>query len=172
MANFVGSLLMQSATTAGPVTFPVLTDSYCTLEEGETFIASEVLSDPWTLATDVQRLTALRAASRMVDRLPFAEDKADSSQFLEFPRGAATEVPAAVKQATFYCALRLLDGYDPEIEGETAHVTSQTYSGVRSAFEPGRIPEHMYMGIPSIRAYHLLCPYLRDRQAVNLYRTN
>lgn len=172
MATFVGSLVAQSATVLGPITFPVLTDSYCTLEEGETFIASEVLSDPWTLATDVQRLTALRAASRMVDRLPFARDKADSSQFLEFPRGDDTEVPAAVKQATFYCALRLLDGYDPEIEGESSHITSQTYSGVRSGFDPGRIPEHVYMGIPSIRAYHLLCPYLRDLRALNLYRTN
>lgn len=170
MATFSVSLSTSAAVLAAPVVFPVLTDSFVNLEDAEQFTVAVFNTEPWTSATDVQKLAALRFASRLINQLPFDGDKADPDQFLAFPRNEETEIPTAIQEATVLCAIRILDGYDPEIEAENMHMTSQTYSGVRSSYEAGRVPENMYMGIPSFQAYKLLVPYLRDRNAINLTR--
>ena len=52
---------------------------------------------------------------------------AEGSQELEFPRGADTEVPEAIRRACYEIAHTLLDGKDPELELENLGIVSQGY---------------------------------------------
>ena len=73
---------------------------------------------------------------------------AEASQELEFPRGADTEVPEAIRRACYEIAHTLLDGKDPELELENLGIVSQGYSSVRTTFSRTHVPvEHIVNGV-------------------------
>jgi hypothetical protein len=96
---------------------------------------------------------------------------AEASQELEFPRGADTEVPEAIRRACYEIAHCLLDGKDPEIELENLGIVSQGYSSVRTTFSRTHVPvEHIVNGVPSALAWRLVIPFLRDDDAIRISR--
>ena len=98
---------------------------------------------------------------------------AESSQELEFPRGADTEVPEAIRRACYEIAHTLLDGKDPELELENLGIVSQGYSSVRTTFSRTHVPvEHIVNGVPSATAWRLLVPFLRDDDAIRVSRVS
>ena len=79
---------------------------------------------------------------------------AEGSQELEFPRGADTEVPEAIRRACYEIAHTLLDGKDPELELENLGIESQGYASVRTTFSRTHVPvEHIVNGVPSALAW-------------------
>ena len=97
--------------------------------------------------------------------------QAEASQPLEFPRGADTEVPEAIRMASYEIAHSLLDGKDPEMELENLGIVSQGFGSVRTAYNRSQVPiEHIINGIPSAAAWRLLKPFLRDDEAIKLSR--
>ena len=98
---------------------------------------------------------------------------AEASQPLEFPRGADTVVPEAIRRAEYELAFSLLDGMDPQMELENLSVTAQGYAEVRTHFERNMVPiEHLINLVPNPLAWSLLKPFLRDDQAVRLSRVS
>jgi len=98
---------------------------------------------------------------------------AEGSQELEFPRGADTEVPEAIRRACYEIAHTLLDGKDPELELENLGIVSQGYASVRTTFSRTHVPvEHIVNGVPSATAWRLLVPFLRDDDAIRVSRVS
>jgi len=96
---------------------------------------------------------------------------AEAAQDLEFPRGADTEVPVAIRMAAYEIAYSLLDGKDPELELENLGITSQGYGAVRTSYERNMVPiEHLINGVPNATAWRYLRPFLRDSDIVKIGR--
>ena len=148
----------------------------------------------WTIATTADRRKSLIAARAIIDALNYkgvkhavytlrggdpeassvaAEDMraAEASQPLEFPRGADTEVPEAIRIAEYEIAHALLDGKEPEIELENLAVSTMGYGAVKTSYERSGLPvEHITNLCPSSAAWRLLRPFLRDSDALKLSR--
>ena len=98
---------------------------------------------------------------------------AEASQELEFPRGADTGVPEAIRRACYEIAHTLLDGKDPELELENLGIISQGYASVRTTYSRTHVPvEHIVNGVPSSLAWRLLVPFLRDDDAIRVSRVS
>ena len=166
---------------------------YGTLDEANDYFAKRLHEFAWSAASMADREKALIAATRLIDDLNFkgyraavhalsqshpnatvAEIQAvEVTQPHEFPRGADTVVPEAIRRATYEIAHSLLDNKDPELELETLTVTSMGYGSVRTSYERNQVPiEHIVNLIPSALAFKLLRPFLRDDDAVKLSRVS
>lgn len=132
----------------------------------------------WTLLqtyslTDIPHYNPDASASGVVQPTMDAIRTAEASQPLEFPRGADTTVPEAIRKACYEIAHSLLDGKDPEIELENLGISSQGYSSVRTTFARDQVPiEHLINGVPNAMAWRLLRPFLRDGDAIKLSRVS
>lgn len=165
-------------------------DYYGTLSEADAYFDGRLHEYAWTKATVIDRPKALRAAARIIDTLNFkgwkssvyalGEDAtcdairaAEAAQPQEFPRGADTEVPEAIRIASYEIAHSLLDGKDPELELENLGISSQGLSSVRTTFNRSQVPiEHIINGVPNATAWRYLRPFLRDEDAVKLLRVS
>ena len=166
---------------------------YGTLVEAEAYFAMRLHETAWTSARVADRPKALWAATLILQALNFkgykasvfallesdpdASDEdiraAEASQPLEFPRGADTEVPEAIRIATYEIAHSLLDGKDPELELENLGIVSQGYSSVRTTYSRGQVPiEHIINGVPNAQAWRYIRPFLRDDQLLHLVRAS
>lgn len=147
-------------------------DTYITLADAQTFIDAYVLdTDAWDCATDdAEREKALRAATRIIDRLRFAGHKASDSQDLQFPRGTDTAIPRDIEEACVYIAIELLDGVDLDIEFSNLQVDKQNFGGAQTSYSRPTVQAHIVAGIPSIKAWRLLKPYLRDPRRITILR--
>lgn len=166
---------------------------YGTLQEAIDYFDGRLHETAWSSSTASDRPKALRAATRIIDTLNFKgykhtvyellEDDPDATeeeireqeaaQELEFPRGADTEVPEAIRVACYEIAYSLLDGKDPELELENLGITSQGISSVRTSYARNNAPiEHIINGIPNATAWRLLRPFLRDDEAIKLSRVS
>jgi hypothetical protein len=144
---------------------------YIDLSEADTFFNDFVLdSDAWDIAEDNKKTVALNEATLLIDRLNYAGYKADSVQALQFPRGADTEVPEDIKRACCYIALELLDGINLDFEFNNLFLKQHSYGGAASTYDRSSHAEHVIAGIPSIRAWRLLRPYLRDPRQIKVDR--
>lgn len=98
---------------------------------------------------------------------------AEQTQSLEFPRGADSEPPEAIRKACYEIAHSLLDGKDPELELENLGISSQGYASVRTTYSRTHVPvEHIVNGIPNALAWRLIRPFLRDEDAIILSRVS
>lgn len=98
---------------------------------------------------------------------------AELAQPLEFPRGSDTEVPEAIRRATYEIAHALLDGRDPEQEMEAMGIKSHRYANVATEYNRDNVPiEHLMHGVVSYHAWSLLRPFLRDDEVVRLNRVS
>lgn len=147
-------------------------DAYATEAEGVTYFGERLETDAWDDATSVDRVKALKMATRAIERLSFAGDMTDSEQEKQFPRGGDSVVPDDIKNACIEEALSLLDGKSPELEFENLGITQQSYSNVKSSYDRSQLPENIIAGITSIIAWRFLKPYLRDALTVNLNRVS
>lgn len=136
------------------------------------FDTQRLNSLPWDDALANDRQKALIMATRAIDRLNFAGEKADEDQTLQFPRGDDTVVPLDIELAAYECALKFLDGVDMQDEIESIGVTSNVYLGTHSTYDESFVPEYVRAGIPSAEAWIHLKPYLRDPRAINLSRVS
>lgn len=151
---------------------------------GDLYFANSLTGRTWKRKSPDEKYRALVDATRLIDTLNFAGQKADPLQVLQFPRKnsytdpvtAETEttsdvnVPDDIKAATYIVADRLLDGWDPDMEGDLSAVQSSKYQGASTMYNREYIPEHMRAGIPSAKAWALLRPYVRDPQEVDFTR--
>jgi hypothetical protein len=166
---------------------------YGTLEEADSYFAKRLHEVAWSGASAVDREKALIAARSVIDALSFKGNKhsvytlsqanpsasqdtiraAEASQALEFPRGADTAVPEAVRVASYEIAYALLDGKDPELELENLAVNAMGYGAVKTSYERSQLPiEHIINLVPSSAAWRLLKPFLRDSDALKLSRVS
>lgn len=159
--------------------------------EASEWFAQRLHETAWSAATDVDKEKALIAARGIIDALNYKGDKAtvyalllanpsatqkeiqvaEAAQPLEFPRGADTEVPEAIRIAEYEIAYALLDGKDPELELETLAVSAMGYGAVKTSYERAQLPiEHIINLVPSSVSWRLLKPFLRDSDALTLSR--
>jgi hypothetical protein len=169
------------------------TDVYGSIAEATDYFAARLHEQAWSRATPANRQKALCAATQIIDGLNFKGRKhtvyelltddpnatdeeiwaAEAAQPLEFPRGADTEVPEAIRRTCYEIAHSLLDGKDPEIELENLGIVSQGYASVRTTYSRTQVPiEHIVNGVPSALAWRWLRPFLRDEDAIKLFRVS
>lgn len=146
--------------------------AYQTVSGADTYFDERLDSDVWVQASSTNKTKALATATRYIDALNFAGDKADAAQENEFPRGTDTVIPQAIKDATCEIAIALLDGVNIEYQAEQGNVESVKYGPGSLRKESDWIPEHITHGIPSIVAWNLLRPYLRDATTLTLKRVS
>lgn len=143
---------------------------YATVSEANTYFSERLRTDAWDDADSDDRLKALKQSTRAIERLNFAGDKADEDQELQFPRGDDTVVPQDIKDACCELALALLDDVDPNLEMENLGRTRQYMGDARTERDTSFAHDHIRAGIPSIQAWMLLAPYLRDPRILELDR--
>jgi hypothetical protein len=136
----------------------------------EHFTAIE--TDVWGGASTEHKKAALIEATSILERLNWAGAKADEDQTLQFPRGDDTTVPTDIQQACMESAYALLDGVDPDLEYERLGMKSQGLYSVRATYDHKRVQAHVLAGVPSIRAWRLLFPYLRESRSVQTSRVS
>jgi hypothetical protein len=96
---------------------------------------------------------------------------ANASQELEFPRDSDVVVPEEIFMACYEIARALLDGRDPELEVEALAITQQNYGSVQTSYSRSGSPlEHVANGVPSVMAWRLLRPFLRQSDEIKLSR--
>ena len=164
---------------------------YGTLLEADDYFAHRLHETAWTDASAANHTKALFAARCVIDALNYKGYKAtvytllqanpsatqeqiqtaEAAQPLEFPRGADTVVPEAIRIAAYEIAYALLDGKDPELELENLAVSAMGYGAVKTSYERSQLPvEHIINMCPSSSAWRLLRPFLRDSDALKLSR--
>lgn len=98
---------------------------------------------------------------------------ANLAQSFEFPRGADTDIPQAIKVACLEIAESLLDGKDPALELEQLAVFNHLAYSFSAAHERRYVPiEHLINMIPSSLAWSWLKPFLVDEEAIKITRIN
>jgi len=166
---------------------------YGTLQEAQEYFENRLHETAWSKAQVADRPKALRAATRIIDTLNFKGDKhtvhvlleanedasedeiraEEAAQALEFPRGADTVVPEAIRLACYEIGHSLLDGKDPELELENLGIISSGLSSVRTTYNLAQVPiEHIVNGVPNALAWRYLRPFLRDEDAIKLSRVS
>lgn len=146
---------------------------YGTISEADNYFANERLnSDVWVEAIAEDKNKALIGATRVIDYLNFSGVKLTVDQVLQFPRGADTVVPEDIRLATYETGINLLDDFDIDQEIRSLEATTQSFSSVRSTYDRTFVPEHIRAGVPSIFAWNLLKPYLRDPAGIQLSRVS
>ena len=81
-------------------------------------------------------------------------------------------VPEDIGDATAEIALSLLDGVDPELEFENLAMITQQYGTIKSTYDRSINQEYKMAGVPSMTAWRMLKPYLRDSQGIDLNRVS
>ncbi len=159
------------STATGPSIVDIY-NFYGTVPRANNYFARRLNTGTWDNAILDDKEAALVMAARAIDKLNFAGDKAVVTQELQFPRGDDTIVPIEIDQAGYEIALAFLDDYDLEQEAQTIGVVTEAYSGVRTTYDADFVPEHTVAGIPSIEAWRLLKPFLRDEKVLRLSRVS
>ena len=145
--------------------------SYATEAEATAYFDTEVLhSEPWDGASSGDRTIALAQATTIMDRLNYYGEKADESQVNQFPRADDTAVPEDIKNASAEIAMALLDGVDPELEFENLAMISQGFGNVRSTYDRRMARPHILAGVPSVKAWRFIVPYVRDERHIAMDR--
>lgn len=172
--------------------------SYCTVEEATTYFEGRLHTEAWDNLQDTQaqdevlpdpdadppiagspavefaynplKQKALTHATRILERLNYAGDKTAAGQEFQFPRYPDTEIPQDVKDACAELALSLLDGVDPDLEFENLRLTQQSMGSAKSTYDRSSAVEHIAAGVPSVAAWRLIRPYLRDPYSIELAR--
>ncbi len=154
---------------------------YVTVEEADEYFATRLNSEDWEDATDTEKLNSLYEATRAINLLRFKGVKYISTQENAWPRLIDTthssvvssdgpDIPDWLVDATCEIAINLLDGTDMEQEAENLLANNQSYATVSTSYNPDLVQEHLRAGIPSIKAWNLLRPYLANVRSIRLSR--
>lgn len=164
---------------------------YGSVSDADLYFTQRLHQYAWSNSDPEDHEKALLAATRVIDNLSFKGVKssvytllsqnsdatdsqireANAAQELEFPRGSDDEIPEAIIRACYEIAYSLLDGKDPELELENLAITSHGFSSARTTYNRNQPPlEHLINGVPSVMAWMLLKPFLRDDDLIILRR--
>ncbi len=164
---------------------------YGTLNGANTYFNTRLHSDLWYTQTSTDRTNALYKATEIIEALNYKGRKAtvyavldadadatkaevrvaEAAQTLEFPRDADTTVLAPINTACYEIAFSLLDGIDPDLELENLAIKNQAYAGVKTTYDRGvQSIEHIVNGVPSVTAWRILRPFLRDAFGIRISR--
>ena len=146
--------------------------SYLTIIEAQTYFNTRLHTLPWDCAIDDEKTKALAMATKIIDRLNYEGEKTDEAQVNQFPRDADIVVPQDIMDATTEIALSLLDGVDPELEFENLAMITQQYGTIKSTYDRSINQDYKMAGVPSMTAWRMLKPYLRDSQGIDLNRVS
>jgi len=147
---------------------------YISEADAVTYFDERLRTDPWddTTESSGDRLRSLQEATRLIDRLNFYGTKTSSTQENEFPREEETTVPTDIQYACAEVALKLLDGFDPEMEVDGLAIVTAGLSTVKTTYDRSFALEHTRAGIPSAIAWSFLVPYLRDPNTLDVNRVS
>jgi hypothetical protein len=145
---------------------------YGSLEEANAYFGSLLEGQRWAYTDLLRRRQALNSATQRIDRLNFIGSMASPAQPLQFPRGTDTLVPEDIKKATYWLALALLKGVDPDTERDNLGVIVQAYGGLRTEYDRTSIPAYVSAGIPCPTAWNFLQPYLDPKLGIRLERVS
>jgi len=143
---------------------------YLSVTEAQAYFDDRLNSEAWELATDVDKLKALKTATSKINNLRFAGKPAVDGQGNEFPRYGQTIVPISIQEATCELALVLLNEVDVNQEIENLAATSETFTSVKTTYTRDFVLSHIRNGIPSSEAWAKLLPYLLDPLSVRLVK--
>jgi hypothetical protein len=155
---------------ADPSDWEDITNIYSSVVDADAYFATRLWTEAWDEATHETKLKALTMATAKIDNLSFHGSKTDADQVLEFPRNDGEEIPTAIRRACCLIALALLDGKNPEEEYNTLRTKIAKFGPLNTEQDTTQIPAHIANGIPSVEAWHLLMPYLRDNRSITLSR--
>lgn len=145
---------------------------YQTIYDADTYFETRFNSSIWSPLSDTDKTALLTTATRMIDTLNYEGNKHLAGQELEFPRGTDTLVPQVIKDACCEIAYALANGFDPEYEMRNLSSTRFTFDNIRNESDPKSIHEARAHGIPSVVAWDLLRPFLRDASTITLVRVD
>lgn len=146
--------------------------AYIEVIDAEAYFSTRMGSEAWDGADDDNKYKALLHATRLINALSFIGDKTEDTQGNEFPRGEDADVPEAIQFACCEIALKLLDGYDPDMEAKEVSVKQNRFASVITDRETAYAPAWMLAGIPSNTAWNYLMPFLLDPNSILLTRVN
>jgi hypothetical protein len=147
-----------------------LQQTYVSIDYADNYFNYRLFSDPWHQATSTEKLSALLMATRVIDQLPLRRSKLSSNQTLAFPRTGQTSVPDVIKFCCCEEALSLLAGNDPVEEAEALGITGESYSGVRTNYDPNRVCIWKDYGFTSKKAFEYVYPYTDNLDTFRLDR--
>jgi hypothetical protein len=149
------------------------TNAYVTIDDADTYFSGRLpMPTEWIDANTNIRERAIVTATRILERLNWADDKNVEDQVLQFPRGDDTTIPTDIKYACSEIALALLEGCDPELDFQNLWMTSQGYGNIRATFNREQLPNNISAGVPSSIAWRYILPYLRDSRTFTLSRSS
>ncbi len=156
--------------------------AYLSVDDATTYFNTKLNNRVWLNASPTKRQNSLYEATKLIDALNYAGNKADPSQELEFPRVGDPSirftpvpdavVPQRIQDACCEIAYELLDGFDPNIEANNLTNTHLMYGQMRAYKDVKYMMEHKIHGIPSLIAWVWLKPFLRDQGEVELVRVS
>jgi len=159
------------ANTAVEVPSAITMPYYGTIDGGDEYFGNILDCDGWLEAAIMRKGKALVMSTQIIDRFNYAGSKYVPSQEKAFPRSVAT-IPDNIIYACYEISNALLEGKDPAIEAESLNLINSGYANVRSTYDAQISPEHIVAGVPSIKAWQMLRPYLRDTRAIDISRVS
>lgn len=160
--------LTQNVVVANASTLPI----YGSVEKADNFFAMLLEGESWCFLNRDKRVKCLVSATKLVDQLNYSGEVVSADQPLQFPRGTDTTVPGAIEEATYWLALALSKGVDPDTERDNAFMKTQAFGNLRTEYDRSSPPVHIINGIPSPRAWALLRPFLVEDRGLNLRRVS
>lgn len=143
---------------------------YGSVIDANDYFQFRMFTESWEEAPQKDRIASLAQATRIVDSLNYVGAKLSDEQFNAFPRTNMTTIPQEVIHACYEIALKLLEGFDPDIEVDNTAKVGQGYAGVRSTYARDFVLEHISAGVPSQTAWKTLRKYLLDPNRVVIRR--
>jgi len=147
-------------------------NAYLTVIEANKYFDERLNSEDWEWASAVERLKALKTATRLMDRLNYIGEKTDKDQELEFPRGGDTKVPREIQWACCEIAIKMLSGLDSDMEVDALGTIKSEFTTIKTTYDRQLIREYQAMGMLSSLAFDFLRPYLYGINSVSLERAN
>ena len=133
-------------------------NSYATVDEADDFFELDYSADEWATLSDTIKEKLLATATRQIDRLKVAFDKADSTQALKFPVDNTDDGFEAVKQACILQAFYLYRN-----SGEIHEAQRNAIAGVK-AESLGQVSREMtgfnHFGILDAAALDKIRPFI------------
>ena len=158
--------LTLTSTIKIPITF-----RYSSSLEAEEYLSDRMNTSSWDSSNPLEKVQSLIEATKIIERLNFAGEKADADQTYQFPRYDDDAVPQDIKAACIEVAYVILDGVDIEKEQDLLQVASEAYADVKTAYN--NLPKsHIQSGVPSRRAWDMLKPYLQPITSIKLSRVD
>lgn len=135
------------------------------------YFADRLGTTTWDTTSSGDKSKSLAMATRAIDQLNFAGHKAVDTQLRQFPRGDDTAIPDAIMRATCEIALSLLDGADPTADVNDLGLTKKAIGSAVNEWDSTFVQDFVAAGIPSLVAWSLLTPFLRDPRQVSVDRS-